>query len=464
MSEIKSVLFLGIGGISLSSLALFLRAKGIDVYGSDRNYGEKISVLTENGCDVNVGNNVVFDRNPDLVVYSGAISDSDPELTYYRRAGYQCVERQIFLGEISRQFKYTVAIAGTHGKTTVTSMLTHVFLHANLNFYAHVGGDIKYPQDTPVDKNGKTGRILSGNCVYTGDDYLLTEACEYRRSLLALRPHIGVVLNAETDHPDTYKNLTEIYDAFDVFLDLSRSRGLAITCGDTPYYRARRAHSDDITFGFLPHNRFTAKDVYEHKNGYFGFTICDFSNPICKVELPIPGRHNVVNALAAAAVAATLKIDGDIIEAALESFPGVRRRFEKVSVFYGAKIFTDYAHHPSEISVSISTAKSMLGSGKRLFTVFQPHTYSRTEKLFKEFCACFEGSDEVLILKEYAARETSLMGKSASDLYEAIPLKKSYYENIIDIAAYLMQNISPDDIVLILGAGDIDNLSKLLKS
>lgn len=445
--NLKSVHFIGIGGVSLSSLALFMRARNISVSGSDRVFGDKIPLLAENGCDVWIGVRPEKIKDVQLVVYSGAVPRGNAELLYCKSRGIPCLERCVFLGELSLLFKSTIAIGGTHGKTTVTSMLTHVFLQSRAPFFGHIGGDLKNV----------------GNSCYTGDGYFVTEACEYRRGLLYLRPDIGVVLNAEADHPDTYPTLADVYDAFDEFLDNSRRKGYAVINGDSQYYKLRQAHNEAVTFGFGENNRFRACDLYEHKNGFFGFSIYEYGNPICQIKLPVPGKHNVLNALACFTAAYLALIPVSVIAASLDSFPGVVRRFEKTSVFMGAEVYSDYAHHPSEIKATIAAARSIAAERTRITAIFQPHTYSRTAELYGEFLKCFDGADRLLICKEYPARETPDMGMSAKELFNGVVhSNKRYFENIMEIASYLMNEITPDDLILIIGAGDIDNLCYLL--
>ncbi len=432
----------------MSSLALFLLEKGVAVSGSDREYSDKTALLSEKGCDVWIGVCPEKIGVPDLTVYTGAVTDDNAELVYCKENSIPYMERRAFLGKLSEDFAYTVAVAGTHGKTTVTAMLTAIFDEAKEKFYAHIGGD----------------SIQFGNCLYTGDRYFITEACEYRKSLLSLSPNIGIVLNAESDHPDTYKNLSELYDTFDSFLENSARKGFALTCGDTDYFKLRQAHGDTVSFGFDKRNRFTATDVYEHKKGFYGFRICEYGQPLCDIKLSIAGKHNVINALGAFCAAYLTRMDVNVIASSLGKFCGVKRRFEKISMFMGAVVYSDYAHHPAEIRATLNLAKSILKENKKLYVVFQPHTYSRTAMLYNDFVKCFTDSDFLIICKEYPARETPDCGVDAYTLYRGIDKEeKAYCDNYIDAAALLIKKISPDDIICIIGAGDIVNLCSMLR-
>ena len=441
--------FIGAGGVSMSSLVQFCLFSGKIVTGYDDNYGEKIPLLEEKGCRVRIQSPPEQNFSPDIAVYSGAVKPDHPELTFLRSKNIPCLERQIFLSEISSLFRYTIAVGGTHGKTTVTSMLAEIFLASGLPFYGHIGGDT----------------VKNGNFVCTGKTYFLTEACEYRKSLLSLRPDIGIVLNADSDHPDTYRTLSDVYDAFDAFLDASRIKGVSVTNGDTFYFAARQSHNRNLTFGLSEGNDFRAENVREYKKGFFGFSVAHLGIPETQIELSVPGEHNVLNALCAYAVARTVGLSPTVVGASLEQFSGVRRRFEKISKFFGAEVYTDYAHHPAEIKAAIATALRIKSDKGKLYVLFQPHTYSRTARLFDSFCTCFEGTDELLLLKEYPARETPDKGKSAKDLYEKVksPSKK-YFANIVDAAACLMQKAAPGDLILVLGAGDVVNVCSLLKN
>lgn len=446
LKKIRRVHFIGIGGISLSSLALYMRARGVEVTGSDEIFADKFPLLAENGCKVWVGfrpENIGF---PSLVVYSSAIKNYDPELVFCRNSGFLCMERFLFLGYLCSEFDYTVAVAGTHGKTTTTALLTHVFRRAKMKFYGHMGGDLKGV----------------GNFFYSGDECFLTEACEYRKSLLSLKPSLGVVLNADADHPDTYKSLENLYDTFDAFMENTANGGIAVVDGDTRYAGLRQKHSGAIRYGESPGCDYLIRNVRELKNGCYGFSLSGFGSPNIDIRLNVPGRHNVKNTAAAMVICDLLKIDGETTRRAVADFPGVKRRFDKIGVFCGATVYSDYAHHPAEITTAIKTARE-ISDGKGVLAVFQPHTYSRTARLLNEFAESLLPCDELVVLKEYPARETPEDGASARDLFEIVPHPdKRYFDNIIDVARHLAENAPPKGIILILGAGDIANICPLL--
>ncbi|NCA92015.1 UDP-N-acetylmuramate--L-alanine ligase [bacterium] len=445
LRNIKKVHFIGIGGVSLSSLALLMRENNVAVSGSDRSFSNKLLILEEHGCTVWVGTDVTKINNVDLVVFSSAIPADNEELVFCKVNNIPCMERYIFLGEAAALFDSTIAVAGTHGKTTVTGMIICVMKKSSLPFCGHIGGDIKD----------------IGNFYYSGKKYFVTEACEYRKSLLSLKPKIALVLNAENDHPDTYKNLGEIYDTFDSFFD--NTSQVKITNGDTPYYKARQKHNQIITYGQNIENQYVISNVNEYKKGYFEFSLARYGIPKGTIKLNIAGIHNIYNAAACFVVCDLIGIDNEVIKQGIHEFCGVDRRFQHLGYFLGASVIIDYAHHPSQIEVEINTAKSLLENNRNLFVVFQPHTFSRTAKLFNEFCSCLTPCDELIICKEYSAREKPSDGVSAIALYEKIPHKnKYYYNNIMDIATHLAKKAQAKDIILILGAGDIDNLGSII--
>lgn len=443
--NIKNIHFLGIGGISLSSLALFLRARKINVSGSDRNFSQKLLKLSENGCTVYVGEEFEALEKADLVVFSSAIPKDSPELSYCVSKNIPTMERYIFLGHIAKLFESVVAVSGTHGKTTTTALLCHIFKNFLLPHYAHIGGEA----------------IGIGNFYYTGDKYLITEACEYKKSLLSLYPDISIILNVENDHPDTYRSTAELYESFTQFIAQSKC---AVINGDCVFYDNISNESGKlITFGTKPNNEYTIENTHEHDDGTLDFEIFHYGMPICQIETAIFGKHNIYNITACIIVCHLMGMDLNITSNYIKTFHGVKRRFENVGLCQGAKIISDYAHHPTEIAESIITARHILAPDKKLYVVFQPHTYSRTLSLFGQFLKCFDKSDILIILKEYSAREDSSQGLSAKQLFDNIThSRKYYYDNTLDISYFLLNRIMPGDIVLILGAGDVDNVAKIL--
>ena len=439
--------FIGAGGISLSALAKLMLKWGKTVSGSDTNFSKNVIELMEKGADIWIGSNPQSIKNPDLAVYSSAISKDDKELVHCRNIGVPVMERHIFLGEVAKEFSTVVAIGGTHGKTTCTGMLGHILKHAAKGFCAHIGGEV----------------VDMGNLYYSGDDFFITEACEYKKSLLSIPSNISVVLNAENDHPDTFYDLEDVYCTFDIFLSGDKNR-LGLVCGDTDYYKKHLKQKYPLVLTFRTDKAFDfyISDIHEHKDEMFGFTLNYLQSPLVDVNLSLVGFHNVYNAAAAMAVSYLLKIDNEIIKSAVENFQGIKRRFEKRGSLKGADIYHDYAHHPSEISAVMQSAKRLTKS--RLIIVFQPHTFSRTALLFDDFIEVLAKSDLLYLLKEYPARENFAQGKSAEDLYHKLKNKcqTKYFDKTLPLAKDIIENIEPFDTVLVLGAGDVDKLCDIL--
>ena len=424
MNKQLKIHFIGIGGISMSALAKLALIRGQAVSGSDAGFSEELLTLTEAGADAYVGHDPSKARSADLVVYSGAIKDTDPELVSAREALVPTVERQFYLQEIAKGYDKVIAVAGTHGKTTVCGMLASVFATAGLPFTAHIGGYV----------NGYS------NLIYRGEAYFLTEACEYRRSFLALTPDYSIITNVDLDHPDTYASQEEVEEAFEEF-----RRATKLSC-------------------ITQESGYLAKELKEHKNCFYGFRIYENGNPITDLTLNVPGLHNVQNATLAFGLCKQMGLPVEVIARGLSAYKGTKRRFEYISDSAG-KIYSDYAHHPAEIRATLSTARGM--KPKRLVVVFQPHTFSRTAKLYDEFLTAFSGVDMLYIFKTYSARETEADGVTARKLYEGLTEffgdRVAYFDSMVTLAGNLIEDAKEDDLLIIMGAGDIENLTKILE-
>lgn len=432
----------------MSALAKLMLIWGHKVSGSDLNYGSVAVELVEWGADVYLGANLQKIREADLIVYSASIKENDTELSAARSYGKKIIGREHFLKEVSLEYAKLVAVGGTHGKTTVTSMLSEIFFEAELSYTAHIGG-----------------YSPRGNLVYRGKDIFLSEACEYNRSFLSLSPDVSVILNAEFDHPDTYKNLGEVYKAFESFGASTRRGGTIVVNADSPVFSIIKCSYKHIcTYSLESTATFTATNIIDYANGYYGFQILEKNYPKVDIKLKIPGLYNVQNALAAYATAVTVGVDRSIARRGIENFTGVRGRMELMGNVLGAKVYRDYAHHPTEIASAVATAKRLAGKGE-LKVVFQPHTMLRTASLMGEFVVALSGESEVYILKEYAAR-VEQGGCTAYELYSELKKESKcyYYNTAIELYSALANSLSAGDTVLILGAGDVaESYTLLLK-
>ncbi len=425
----RKIYFIGIGGISMSGLALHLKELGFCVSGSDAAPGEAAAALCAAGIPVYAGADARRAEGADAVVYTAAVPPAHPELVRARELGIPVAERAELLRLVASGYENVVGIAGSHGKTTATAMCAHVLAACSGECSAHIGGmDADY------------GNFLEG-----GKKYFVTEACEYRAHFLQLRPDLAVVLNAGEDHLESYGSREALARAWSQYLASARGR---IVCGDDPALRGAAA---DITFGLSSGCRVTAADIRSSR-GRYSFTLVVGGRPCARVRLQAYGRHNILNALAAAAVAEYYGFSPEGAAEGLRRFRAVRRRFEFVGTLGGADVVADYAHHPREIAAALQTAREACRG--RLFVVFQPHTYSRTRLLFDEFVEVLSRPDDLLLYKTFAAREYFDAAGSALALAEKLP-KALYAGTARELEAYLTRSLRPGDMALVLGAGDI---------
>ena len=413
----------------MSALAKYLKSCGKTVAGSDIIESVYTRELQAAGVKVDIGGDGNCVKDFDAVVYTDAIKPTDPQLCEAIRLKKQIVSRGQLLYEVSRNFKKVIAVSGCHGKTTCTSMLAHIFSCAGKKFCVHIGGnDIKFK-----------------NHYYCGDDYFITEACEYKKNFLLLKPDVAVILNSEADHLECYGNAKNLKEAYKQFSD---SADISVTLFKDGFH-------DGITFGTEKGANYSAHNI-KNVAGMYSFSAYENGSMLGNVRLSVFGRHNVLNALAAIAAARSVGVAFDYIAEGLNGFTGVERRFERLGSAYGAQVFADYAHHPTEIKATVRTAKKITRG--RLFVVFQPHTYSRTKNLFKDFVSVLSKQSNLLIYRTFAAREYFDDAGSAFTLARAIK-KSRYGEEERDILNFI-SDAREGDTVLFLGAGDIYDTAK----
>ena len=434
----KDIHFIGVGGVSMKSLALLCKERGMNVSGSDRESSDALDMLVAHGIRAYCGHDSAFAATKPLVVYTAAIPRDDPELVAAREAGALCLERKAFLALVASSFDKTVAIAGSHGKTTTTAMLCAILRAEGRKFVGHIGGD-----------------CVGEECASTGGDELfVTEACEYNRTFLALKPDVAAVLGIAFDHPDCYRDLAELKAAFGKFArNIKRGGALVVRTADTGLCpKGVRC----VTFGYADCD-YRAEDI-RYNDGRYSFAVVERGERKARCRLKVRGKFNITDALAAIALAAQLGIPAERSAAALEGFNGVKRRFERLGTLVtGAEVFTDYAHHPDEIAAAIDTARVMTKGA--IVAVFEPHTFSRTKAMAKAFVECFYWADEVLILPTYAAREKPSDGESGYDLYMRLKARRPESMYMPDYAAlrgYLAAHTKAGDAVLLLGAGTVN--------
>ena len=428
-TDIK-VYFVGIGGINMSALAAYLLNKGFTIYGSDKNYSMACENLSKLGAKIFIGHDKSNIEGMDLLVVSSAISEDNEEIRYANENKIPIISRAELLAFISNKFSTKIGVSGAHGKTTVTSILTHILYENKLKFTSFIGGF-----DSKFD-----------NFCYEGEDILLSEVCEFKRNINFFNADIAVTLNIDNDHLDSYESFSHLSKTFFNFLD--RGETAVINIDDPILAKYTKPY---ISFGFNPLANYTATKISYKK--FLKFTVLENGKKLFTVNSKLCGKHNIYNILASIAVARTLNIDKTTILNAITNFSGVSRRFELIGKINNANCFSDYAHHPREIEALLS---SVIPKQKgELFVVFQPHTYSRTKLLFEEFIKVFSSLKNLIIFKTYSAREKIDMGYSA--YYLSSKLKNSkYYENFEEIYEYLKENVTAKDLVLFIGAGDID--------
>lgn len=445
----KKVHFIGIGGISMSGLAAILLNKGFLVSGSDSKESEITDKLKAAGAEIYIGHKAENLKNVDLIVYTAAIPSNNPELVEAKNKGINTMDRAEFLGLIMKGHQYNVAIAGTHGKTTTTSMLTNISLKANLDPTILVGGEVD---------------AINGNFRIGNSEYFITEACEYKASFLKFYPYIGIILNIDADHLDFYRDLHHIKDTFKQFTDIIPKDGYLIGCADDSNVNEVLSYAkcNKISYGINSGN-VRATNISFNNKGCATFTVTKDGTELFDVTLSTTGKHNILNALSSICVGLIFNIPHNSIKEGLLECKGAHKRFEYKGTFNNATIIDDYAHHPVEIKATLETAK--LIPHNKIYTVFQPHTYTRTKTLFDEFTTCFSNCDELLLMDIYAAREQDTGLVSSNELGDAI---RNTGLNCINVhsheeaAEYLSKKLTKDDLALTIGAGDVVKVADIL--
>ena len=434
----KRVHLVGIGGVSMCPLAEVLRGMGLIVQGSDMNESPTVRHLKDLGVSVAIGHNAENLGDCDLVIRTAAVRDNNPEIAGAIARRIPVYERAQAWGAIMRRYPNALCVAGTHGKTTTTSMCAHIFMAAQADPTVMIGGTL------PL--------FHAGYRVGKGDTIIL-ESCEYRNSFLCFFPTVAVVLNVEEDHLDFFKDRADIEHSFHQFAELVPAAGHVIACADNDGAMAAVAGLERpvFTFGLDQTADCTAANLTETQ-GAPVFDVVIRGQTYAHVTLGVYGRHNVLNALAAASAAYVLGIPGSAVEEGLAGFTGAGRRFEHKGSFNGAEIYDDYAHHPDELHALLTTARSL--SYRRVVVAFQPHTYTRTHKLFDRFVEELKLADVAVLAEIYAAREQNALGISSADLCQQIP--GSIYCSTLDkVTDQLRRLAQPGDLILTVGAGDI---------
>ena len=428
----KHVHLVGIGGVSMRPLGLVLKGMGMLVTGSDMNASVSTDELISKGIEVKIGHRAENIQGADCIIRTAAAHNDNPEIAAARASGIPVFERAQAWGEIMKSYKNAICISGTHGKTTTTSMVTHIMMEAESDPTVMIGGYL------PL--------LHAGHRVGSGDTIIL-ESCEYCDSFLNFYPTLAVVLNIEEDHLDYFKDLDDIEDSFHKFAEIS-SHGILANGDDSNTMDAMKG-LNYTTFGLGEQNTIHVRNITDDYRSYD--VICN-GEYYCHLNLGVVGKHNAVNALAAAGTAWMLGVPGDVTARGLATFHGAGRRMEFKGKFNGADIYDDYAHHPGELAATFDAVRTM--GYERVVVAFQPHTYSRTHALFNDFVEQLKKPDQVVLAEIYAARERNTVGISSADLAEQIP-GCIFCETLPEVTAWLQANARPGDLILTVGAGDI---------
>ncbi|WP_343210089.1 UDP-N-acetylmuramate--L-alanine ligase [Anaerolentibacter hominis] len=444
--------FIGIGGISMSCFAMLLHSEGFTVSGSDGKKTPLTEEMASQGISILYGQRASnITENIDFVVYTAAIHPDNPEFAAAKAAGLPMLGRAEMVGQVMENYEKSIAVSGTHGKTTTTSMIAHILLAADLDPTISVGGMLK-----AIDGNLRIGK----------SEYFLTEACEYTNSFLHFRPRMSIILNVEADHLDFFKDIEDIRHSFKTFADLLPDDGLLIINGEIP--DAGYFYSDlsckVITYGLGDGEYdYSADNITFDRLGRASYDLIRHGSLLGRINLNVVGIHNVSNSLPAIALALHLGLPLDIIQNGLTSFTGTDRRFEYKGEIGGVTVIDDYAHHPTEIKATLSAVSNM--DFNRVWCVFQPHTYSRTKALFQDFVDALSLADNVILADIYAAREKNPGDISSRDLKRELETAGKnvwYFPSFDEIENFLLENCTQGDLLITMGAGDVVNIGEAL--
>ena len=443
--------FIGIGGISMSGLAEILLEEHFTVSGSDAKESDLTRHLEHMGVQIFYGQKAenIID-GIDLVVYTAAISETNPEFARAKEVGLPMLSRAELLGQIMDNYKQSIAVAGTHGKTTTTSMISQILLQAKCDPTISVGGILK-----AIDGNLRVGK----------SDVFITEACEYTNSFLNFRPKYSIILNVEAEHLDFFKDIQDIRHSFHLFAKNTLENGAIIINGDIEHYEelVKDLAPAVLTFGKTASSDFYPENITFNEKACATYDAMFRGEKLMTVSLNVPGMHNVTNSLAAIALAKDLKISDENILAGLSAFGGADRRFQYKGCVDGVTIIDDYAHHPTEIRATLTAAEKY--PHKRLVLVFQPHTYSRTKAFLDDFADVLSMADVVVLADIYAAREKNTIGISSKDILTKLEEKGTecyYFPSFSEIENFLLENCVNGDLLITMGAGDIVNVGESL--
>ena len=441
--KIDNVYFVGIGGIGMSGIAELLLNLGFKVSGSDMNENDNVVRLKSLGVDVKIGHNPANLTNADVLVYSSAVPLENPEIIKARQKGIPVIRRAEMLGELINVKETSIAVGGTHGKTTTSSMIGALLSHAKMDPTLVVGGLVQN-----LDTNSKLG---SG-------DIIVVEADEFDRSFLAMKPTIGIITNIELEHTDCYEDLADLQNAFIQFCQSVPFYGEVIVCADSPAVQEilPKIERPMTTYGRSRDAAYRAENLRFHENSST-YTVFRAEENMGDIQLNVPGEHNVLNSLAAVVLGLEMGLSFNTIQGGIASYQGVRRRFDIKGVHQDVMVVDDYAHHPTEVEATLKAAKA--GWDRRIVAVFQPHLFTRTQAFFREFATALQIADIVVITDIYPAREKAIPGITAKLVFDECYKKMNnncfYVPDLDDLQTKLDEVVQPNDMIITLGAGSI---------
>lgn len=451
LSEYNKIHFVGIGGISMSGLAEILHDKGFKVVGSDRSSSETTIHLSRIGIKIYIPQKKDnIENDVDLIVYTAAVKEDNPEIVEGRKRGIKVIDRAELVGTMMDEYNCPISIAGTHGKTTTTSMITEIYIAAEKNPTVSVGGIL---------------HSIGGNIRLGENNYFIVESCEYCDSFLKFKPKDAIILNIDKDHTDYFETLEDIYKSFRKFSETIPKDGTLIINNNIPNVNVITdgLKCNVITYGNSSDSDWYPENIIFNEEGTASYDAVYKGIKKAHIELSVPGMHNILNSLSACAQAYNNNIEIEFIEKGLNNFKGTHRRFEYMGTFNDVKVIDDYAHHPTEIKSTISAAKAH--NINDLWCVFQPHTFSRTKSLLNEFAESFDEADNIVLLDIYAAREKDTGEIHSKDLLKKLTErgKKAYYfKNFEEASQFLISTCKPNDMLITMGAGDVNKLGEML--
>lgn len=452
LKQYKHIHLIGIGGISMSAIAETLKNWNYTVTGSDLNQSLITDNLNLHGIPTVIGHDTENAKKADLIIYSAAISEQDPEMVIAKQNNVPIIGRGEFVGYLTKLYKESICISGTHGKTTTTSMISICFVNAKKDPSIEVGALLKE---------------IGGNYRVGNSEYFILESCEYKANFLKFFPNTEIILNIDNDHLDFYKTFDNVVKAFKDFALILDENGLLIVNADDKncFELKNITKSKFISYGIENEKaNFLAKNITFDKNGFASFDVYKNGELYSNISLSVAGKHNILNALACISTCDYYGINKDIIVSSLKAFTGAERRLEyKGTLDKNVLIFDDYAHHPTEIKATANAVKNK--EYNESWVVFQPHTYSRTKFLLNDFAEAVSNFDNIIILDIYAAREQNIFDISSKDLADKINLngkKAVYMPDFNEVVSYLKENIKENDIIITLGAGTVTKIGPML--